>query len=359
MMDSMKLIYNSTTRGTQNPPGVSTRVADFGKCSSVEYISSLKLPGTSYFVTMVQRLIDIGYVRDKNILAAPYDFRRTIYELNDFFADLKKLVETAYSENANRPIVFICHSNGCQNNVYFLSTQTQNWKDKYVRSVIAMAGNWAGSVKPLLAYTFGLNVGPFVQPGVVKRLFGSFPSVAGSLPSEESFTANDVLIKNGDQNYTIMDYKRLFNDLYHPDGYEMWLDAHKFLSPLPIPNVELHCLHGYDVKTMEQFNWNSGGFPDKTPEIKYGDGDGTINISSLQACKKYKHLQEKPFYYKTFAKIAHQPVIEDRIVFEYIQGVLLDQVNWLFSVYLIVIQADNADKVNCNTRFDTILGCNI
>lgn len=283
------------------------------------------LPGTNYMITLTNRLTEIGYECEKNIMSAPYDFRKAVNEFEDYFEDTRKLVESASAKNNNQRVVFICHSNGCLNNIYFLSKQSKAWKDKYVRSVITLGSVWGGAVKALILYTFGMRVGPFVDGGVVRRIFQTFPSVASLVPSVESFDPDAVIMRNGNQNYTVLDYKKFFEDLSHPDGYQMWLDLRNLTSPLSVPNVDLHCLHSYNESTMEQFIWRSGGFPDETPEIIWGDGDGTVNLASLQACQKYKQLQKEPFHYKTFPSINHQAMVDDPGVFEYIKAVLFDQ----------------------------------
>lgn len=86
-----------------NAPGVEIRVPGFGKTYSVEYLDKNKLAGvcilgnreglqaavgleelfyyidnaspTGYMNTLVQNLVNNGYVRDETVRAAPYDWR--------------------------------------------------------------------------------------------------------------------------------------------------------------------------------------------------------------------------------------------------------------------------------------------
>ncbi|KAG9460490.1 hypothetical protein GDO78_021492, partial [Eleutherodactylus coqui] len=68
-----RLVYNRTTRAASNAPGVDIRVPGFGKTFSVEYLDRSKLAG--YFHTLVQNLVNNGYVRGETVRAAPYDWR--------------------------------------------------------------------------------------------------------------------------------------------------------------------------------------------------------------------------------------------------------------------------------------------
>lgn len=315
----MKLIYNSTTRKTRNSPGVSIRVGGFGKTESVEYVDPAKVMGTSYFDTLVRQLVNLGYERNKNILGAPYDFRRAPNELQDYFVDLKNLVEGAYRDNGNESVVFICHSMGCLNSLYFFNSKTQAWKDKYIRSMISLSGVWGGSVKAMKAFASGDNFGVLVVPTLsLRKDVRTFPSLAYLLPSKEVFDGKTVLIKNREKRYTVNDYKQFFEDINYPVGYEMWLDVHNLTSPKVAPGVEVHCLHGNKVTTMEHLDYQLGNFPDAKPKVSYGDGDGTVNLISLQACIGWAPKQRQRLYYKNFTSIDHMTILTDNKVLDYI-----------------------------------------
>ena len=58
-----------------NNTGVQIRVPGFGNTSTVEYLDpGLKAVG-KYLEPFVEFFVKLGYVRDKNIRAAPYDWR--------------------------------------------------------------------------------------------------------------------------------------------------------------------------------------------------------------------------------------------------------------------------------------------
>ncbi|MBV99865.1 Phosphatidylcholine-sterol acyltransferase, partial [Eschrichtius robustus] len=72
-IDNTRVVYNRSSGRVSNAPGVQIRVPGFGKTYSVEYLDNSKLAG--YMHTLVQNLVNNGYVRDETVRAAPYDWR--------------------------------------------------------------------------------------------------------------------------------------------------------------------------------------------------------------------------------------------------------------------------------------------
>lgn len=76
-------------------------------------------------------------------------------ENQEFFVNLKLLTEETYRQNNNTPVVFIVHSMGGCMALTFLRSQTQKWKDQYVRAMVSLAGAWGGAVKALKVFAVG------------------------------------------------------------------------------------------------------------------------------------------------------------------------------------------------------------
>ena len=76
-------------------------------------------------------------------------------ELAEFYANLTKLIEVTYAENGNSSVVMIAHSMGNPVMLYFYNHKPQEWKDKYIRAHLSLAGVWAGAVKPVRLMTSG------------------------------------------------------------------------------------------------------------------------------------------------------------------------------------------------------------
>lgn len=76
-------------------------------------------------------------------------------ENQEYFEKLKTLVEDTYTENGNKSVMLIAHSMGGPMSLYFLNEQTQDWKDKYIKSLVTLSGAWGGSVKAVKVYAIG------------------------------------------------------------------------------------------------------------------------------------------------------------------------------------------------------------
>lgn len=72
--------------------------------------------------------------------------------------------------------------------------------------------------------------------------------------------------------------------------------------------------------------YKPGTFLDGTPTIVNGNGDGTVNIRSLQGCLHWQGLQKKNIYYQTFEKVNHMQILSDNQTLNYIKK-LIHKVN--------------------------------
>lgn len=58
----------------------------------------------------------------------------------------------------------------------------------------------------------------------------------------------------------------IFSDISWPVGWEMRKDTEKYALDLTAPGVDVHCIHGYGVKTVAGLKYSKGKFPDGYPE---------------------------------------------------------------------------------------------
>jgi len=320
-VDNVRLVYDNVTRRTSNSPGVETRIPEFGNTSSVEWLDPSKSAYGAYFKDIVESLQPLGYERGINIKGAPYDFRKAPNECEEYFVNFKKLVEDTYAENDQRPLVLVAHSMGGPFMLYFLNRQTQKWKDTHIRALVTLSGVWGGAVKALKVFASGDNLGIYVLSAWTLRGEQiTSPSLAFLLPSDSFWSPDEILISTPLRNYTILDFEAYFNDMNLRNGYEMWLDTKDMIHDLTPPGVEVHCLYGIGVQTEEHVSYKT--IPSNSPTIKYGDGDGTVNLRSLEGCLRWRGKQHQNVYNQSFVGVDHMGIVSAPAVLAYIHNLV-------------------------------------
>lgn len=125
-------------------------------------------------------------------------------ENQQWFVDVKKLVEETYEAGGQLRVTFIVHSMGGPMTLVFLQQQTQKWKDRYIEQVVSLAGAWAGSVKAVKVYAVGDDLGSFALSGSTLRAEQiTSPSLAWLLPSPHFWKPDEVLVSTPTKQYTM------------------------------------------------------------------------------------------------------------------------------------------------------------
>ncbi|CAG9768922.1 unnamed protein product [Ceutorhynchus assimilis] len=318
-IDNIKLTYDNATRTTRNQPGVDVRIPGFGGTESVEWIDPSHASTGSYFNNIADILVSLGYTRNVSIKGAPYDFRKGPNENQDYFIRLKKLIEDTYEENNQTSVMLIVHSMGGPMSLYFLNQQPQSWKDKYVKRLVALSGAWGGSIKALKVYAMGDDLGSYVlRPSVMRAEQISQPSTAYLLPSPLFWKPDEVLIQTQKKNFTLNNLHEFFDGISFSDGWEMKKDLAPFQASFKPPGVEVHCLYGNGVPTVERLYYKPGTWLDGTPTLINGDGDGTVNLRSLEGCQHWRSLQKQKVFLMPLPKIDHLTILRSNLTLQYI-----------------------------------------
>jgi len=324
--DNTKLTYNSTTRTTTNAEGVETRIPGFGNTTtSVEWIDKSMRGFSTYFSMIVSKILPFGYIRGENMHGAPYDFRKAANEHADYFVSVKNLIETTYAKNGNIKVLLVSHSMGSIMMSYFLNHQTQAWKDKYIRSLISVAGVWGGTARAVKVFAVGDNLDSWFLNEKNLLWERTNPSLAWLMPAEEFWSDDEVLVQTENKNFTRTNIGDYFTALGEPNMASMVEDTRVLLTGFPAPNVEVFCSHGSKVDTTETVVYAKGSFPSakpkkvvddnistlriwpwpSAPSLIKGDGDGTVNIRSLEGCLKWRKKQTQPVHHQVFEKVNH------------------------------------------------------
>lgn len=322
-IENVKLYYDKNTRTTHNSQGVDVRVPGWGDPEVVEWIDPTHNKAGAYFKDISNVLVDLGYERKKNIHGAPYDFRKGPSEQSQYFIDLKKLVEDTYERNSKSPVTFITHSMGSPMTLVFLHQQTTEWRRKYVKRQISLAGAWAGSMKAVKVFAMGDDLDSFfLSAKILKEEQITNPSTAWLLPSPLFWRPNEVLVETPSRVYTMSQLKQFFNDIDYNIGWDMREDNIQFTLNFSPPDVELHCLYGDGLDTVERLQYKKDTIADETPKLIMGKGDGTVNQRSLRACHAWIGRQSAHITNVALNGVDHMGILVHQDVLNYIKSVM-------------------------------------
>ena len=98
---NMELVYHPKKKTTSDQKGVSTRIPGTppaGTTVDVEWLDPNSKKETAYYAKMVEKLTKIGYEKDVNLHGAPYDFRRAANEQEQYFIELRNLIQNTYEK---------------------------------------------------------------------------------------------------------------------------------------------------------------------------------------------------------------------------------------------------------------------
>lgn len=80
------------------------------------------------------------------------------------------------------------------------------------------------------------------------------PSTAWLLPSKYFWEPHENLVEIPEVgNITVNDYKKFFDAMDYPAGYAMVKDTEGLIRDITHPGVEVHCLYGSGVSTVERY----------------------------------------------------------------------------------------------------------
>ena len=161
-----------------------------------------------------------------------------------------------------------------------------------------------------------------VSPVRVRPYQRSAPSTAFVMPSVNFWNKDEVIVVSPQGNYTVTDYKKLFDDIQFPTGYDYWLNNKDLVEELKPPEVELHELYGSKMPTPGVLLYDSHTFPDLQPTVLPDDGDGTVNIRSLLGFKKWEQKQTHDIHSLEMPGTEHLAILKHPTTINYVTQVL-------------------------------------
>jgi len=286
--------------------------------------SLLKLiPVIQYFSTISKALIELGLKPNFSIRAAPYDFRKAPNEQQEYFKKLRSLVEETYHMNQDTPVVLLSHSMGGPMTLHFLYNQDVNWKKKFIKSFISLAAPWGGTMKSMKNYAEGDNFDISIfSSETLKQAAVTFPSVAWMMPSGAFWKQDEELVSANRMEYTLSNLEDFFYKYKQPQAWKLYKDVLNYTNHQEPPGVEVHCLYGSNVtNTLEQLRYDES---EQANHVYSSDGDGTVNLRSLQGCRKWIRPEEK-VYYSEYENVGHLDIMKNSNVINYIKRVVCSE----------------------------------
>jgi lysophospholipase-3 len=244
---------------------------------------------------------EFGYKIGENLFLAPYDWRlagdshaRSSNGVGGFYKSLKQLIEQEVQQTRQQAVV-ISHSLGCPTMLFFFQNYvSEAWRRKFISSWVAMSGPFLGSSMQANAYLGGYTFGlphwliphDYARPTQVNASSGTWlsphPMAFGDLP----------IVTTPLQNYTAAELPQLLDKTGNKQALALMRKLSSDFSALQTKPSGLHVEHWYSngVKTAEGFTYDkeiSHGFNEAPVSTRYGDGDGIVNLRSLQAVERF------------------------------------------------------------------------
>ncbi|CAH8629370.1 unnamed protein product [Schistosoma guineensis] len=321
VFDYFRLQHDPYTYESHDSNECDVTFPGWGDTWSVEYLS--QHISFEYFGSLVSELMkDKFYVRNFTMRGAPYDFRKSPDDNKQFVMKFKHLVEETYTNGLDRPVVLLGHSLGSLYTLYFLKNQTKHWKQKYIKSFLSVSAPLGGTVNALMSVTSGENLGVFIQnPLLYRDVIRTMTSVIAVLPNPKLWSKDEILIVTPFKNYTVHDYPEYFSDSNYLTGYKLFTRYLSAFDPLEAPEhvPEVYCIYGSGLLSVEQVIYKSpslfiSAFPNQSPRIIYGDGDGTVNLRSLKVCTKWPTAKVVEFITSE-----HRPILSERRFIDFVK----------------------------------------
>lgn len=280
--DQMSVVYDAVADDYGNAAGVVTRVPFFASTR-----------GLIGWDPLVRQLEAVGYRDGESLFGAPYDFRYSVAprghpsaEGARYFAALARLIERASSLNEGRPVVVVSHSLGCALAYQFLLGRPLAWRRRFVKRVVFVAAALGGFAEGMNDLAAGMDLGlPNLARPSKTRLARSQQSALWRLPTPMVFGDRPLVVASN-TTYTAYNIVHFLRAIGFPEGVRPYVTrVLPMWEALPAPMVPVTSIIGVGVSTPETFVYGEDGFMG-APEVMYGDGDGDINMVSLEAIEK-------------------------------------------------------------------------
>ncbi|KAK9850975.1 hypothetical protein WJX84_006128 [Apatococcus fuscideae] len=294
LLDEMQIRFDGATGRYHNQTGVEIRPYDWGGLTGVAALDPDAPAYSGTYLELINGLKDEGYQERKDLFGAPFDFRLNAEGLQQvgFFKNLTELVEGAVAGNPGTKATLIAHSMGALATTFWLARKGDQWIDAHIAAFISVSAPWQGSPTALKGSISGDNFDISVIPhDLLRPLQSTAPSGPWLFPAADLWGDKVLVETRGGDKYRAADAVKMLHDLNLTQQAELYGRSHAATYPLPKLRVPMYCLHGSNVSTDYAFQYDVDHFsaaPPPAPANRTtGDGDGTVDIRSLMACKEF------------------------------------------------------------------------
>ena len=231
--------------------------------------------------------------------------------------------------------MLITHSMGSPYTLHFLHSVSKEWRVKYIKAWTSISGAFAGSVMAVQGFISGVGLeepAKLLEPlsstlsSALLKLERTLPGLAFLLPDASFWKdPNEIIVQTPFKNYSVSQLEEILKDTDFSPAVKIFNSVFKAWKE-EAPGVRMFCFHGNRKKTVATLKYSKAinTIKDNHLDIEYADGDGTVNLRSLQACTRWVGRQDEELTYQIFEDADHTDILKDEKLFQAIDSILAE-----------------------------------
>ena len=240
-----------------------------------------------------------------------------------YFAKLKRLIETTVARNKAKAHL-ITHSLGGPTALAFLNQQDQAWIESHIATYIPLSSPWVGGARMTMTEIGGDNLGEPIPHDYLRPVQQEAESGTFIMPYGEAWQARDPMVVTPSRNYTVAEIPEMLETLGLSQTRALYVNGGQkglLAAQLKPPTCPTHVIYSNGKDTPYRFFYDKDfghGYDEAPARQLMGDGDGTVNLESLQfAERNWPSSVNATFYMQkdlVHADTISNPVILGRII---------------------------------------------
>ncbi|KAL7719664.1 Phosphatidylcholine-sterol acyltransferase [Entamoeba marina] len=317
----LNAVWDDSSKMQKDIEGVTITSPQFGytyACDSVDPNWPLSL-FSKCFHDLIKKFKKLGYTDGGDMLGASFDWRYYRFDeyphKSNWFEDTMNLIKTAYN-TYDQKVVIISHSMGGLMTYKLLDYAGEEFVNTYIERWISMSTPFIGAVKTIAGAFPGNDLGLPISAEKLRPFMRSVEAGAFLFPigGTNNFGSDPILtVKSTGKSYTADDLVELietvddeqFQSLYKyviSHGMEPLYKKYNYKVPF---GLEMHCMISSGLETIQSVTMETEDY-DGDSSLVYGEGDGTVNLQSLEFCQTFE-----PQTFQNLGKYTHTGILDD------------------------------------------------